>query len=1014
MSADTSFAGFTCWDPAHVQDTVFVDAASPSDAVFIATHQPAHIIRRPLDGSEGGERVTEDELLTEFLRPDAKMMLLPILGEPGTGKSHLVRWLWAQIGDGGPSRRVVYVPKYGTSLRKVVELILEKMEGDEAASLRTELREAANTFDERTAPDTLLDALAVRIQHSKDEGGGGPVDQTRAELADQIPAILRDPYFRPYFLSENGVINQFVEKALRGSRPDDRDTPFVFTEDDLPTRVRSNEASRPAREAIRALQWPNKANLAVQMLNQELGPALQRVFGLESGITLKEVMLKTRAMLAQQGAELVLLIEDFTVLQGIQRELLDAIIEPPVRRGHDELCGIRTTLAVTTGYFDTLAGTITTRAKFASHIYDLNVPYRPSGDDHDVDRLTDFVGRYLNATRVGRSELDRLWESASPEARASNSWVPNACKECPYKKVCHESFGSSQGRYGLYPFNSAALKRATSAIMEPAYFDPRAVLGSVVVFTLEQHGPDISRGQFPSTDYGEAFKSKARSQRQLPADVIYAIENYPDPERRAVLLTIWGGCPDHIINLSAGIHQAFRIPMLADLPTERPAKPPGPPPGKFPQPIDDGPLRRRPEQIDSWVAGTAFLSDDLARDIRRMLTLAVKTRIDWDATLIDGDSSVVNEALTQASFDIARAEGGRIAGRNTWQCHIKAEPRSGVMLRGLVQNFRSGHWAFSGGGDAYLIYSQSLDQWAESLLAHCRRLLGIDDPKVLPGIASALELGAAILGIPGADSDDVAAMMAAALTKTTQSMLVQAKQRKGPMGRLADGAISDNRAVLIDLILNCAGARQGGGGVQAIDAAALSPALYRLKSDWSFPEPPSDAPKALIDYLEACQQGITTAVDSELDALSVSYDKVVNLFGDRRDAPEIGDILTTVGNNAAKAKVFNPGHQLTAYLTACQKLREFDLSIIDEVGHLLQEREAMPQRALLVVLARNQRAPLEQLRELIGRIDNWLTDSLNFAKRSADHAGTGHGQTTSIDRAVDAISTLLSELERRP
>jgi hypothetical protein len=1014
MSADTGFAGFTCWDPAHVQDTVFVDAASPSDAVFMATHQPARIIRRPLDGSEGGERVSEDELLAEFLRPDAKMMLLPILGEPGTGKSHLVRWLWAQIGDGGPSRRVVYVPKYGTSLRKVIELILEKMEGDEAASLRTELREAANTFDERTAPDSLLDALAVRVQHSRDENDDSPADQMKAEVAAQLPAVLRDPYFRTFFLAENGVIHQFVEKALRGSRPDDRNTPFVFTEADIPTRVSSYEASRPAREAIRALQWPNRAQLAVKMLNEELGPALQRVFGLESGITLKDVMLRTRAMLAQQNSELVLLIEDFTVLQGIQRELLDAIIEPPVRRGHDELCGIRTTLAVTTGYFDTLAGTITSRAKFASHIYDLNVPYRPSGDNHDVDRLTDFVGRYLNATRVGRSELDRLWESASPEARATNTWVPNACKECPYKRVCHDSFRSSRDGYGLYPFNSAALHRAISAIMAPGYFDPRAVLGSVVVFTLDQHGPDIERGQFPSTDYGDAFKSKARSQRQLPADVIYAIENYPDPERRAVLLTMWGGCPDHVINLPYGIHQAFRIPMLADVAPEVIIKPPIELNGETPPPVSDEPLKRRLEQIDSWVAATAFIEDDLARTIRRMLTLALKTRIDWDVALIDGDSSVVNEALTQASFVIDRAEGGRSAGRNAWQCQIKPEPRSGVMLRGLVQNHRYGHWAFSGGGEAYRIYTESLDQWADSLLAHCQRLLGINDPEVLPGVMSALTLGAAILGIPGADSDDPAAMMAAALTKITPQMLVQAKQRKGPMGRLADSAVSDNRAVLIDLVLECAGARQGGGRVHAIDAAIFSPALWRLRSDWSFPDPPSDAPKVLIDYLAACLQGITAAVDTELDALSTSYDKVVSLLGDRRDAQEIADILSAVGSKAAKAKVFNPGYELTAYLAACQKLQEFDLDIIDEVGHLLQEREAMPQRALLVALARNQRAVLEQLSELLGRLEDWLTASLNFAKRSGSRAVTGPGQETSIDQALDAISTLLSQLARRP
>ena len=53
---------------------------------------------------------------------------MPIIGESGTGKSHLVRWL--HLRTAGPSgRRVVYIPKYGTNLRRVIELILSDMDG---------------------------------------------------------------------------------------------------------------------------------------------------------------------------------------------------------------------------------------------------------------------------------------------------------------------------------------------------------------------------------------------------------------------------------------------------------------------------------------------------------------------------------------------------------------------------------------------------------------------------------------------------------------------------------------------------------------------------------------------------------------------------------------------------------------------------------------------------------------------------------------------------------------------
>src|SRR5258706_443318 len=111
---------------------------------------------------------------------------------------------------------------------------------------------------------------------------------------------------------------------------------------------------------------PRLKRVAVELLNDNLGPAIRKLFGM-GGNRLSDVMLAVRRALLDQGVELVLLIEDFTILQGIQRELLDAITEAPMREGAFVLCPIRTAMAVTTGYFATLAQTFTTRAGFAAH-----------------------------------------------------------------------------------------------------------------------------------------------------------------------------------------------------------------------------------------------------------------------------------------------------------------------------------------------------------------------------------------------------------------------------------------------------------------------------------------------------------------------------------------------------------------------------------------------------------------------------------------------------------------------
>ena len=59
-----------------------------------------------------------------------------------------------------------------------------------------------------------------------------------------------------------------------------------------------------------------------------------------------------RAQLFHEGKELVLLVEDFVVLSGIQKQVLQVIIKEAFRDGRQVLCTMRTVLAYTTGYMD--------------------------------------------------------------------------------------------------------------------------------------------------------------------------------------------------------------------------------------------------------------------------------------------------------------------------------------------------------------------------------------------------------------------------------------------------------------------------------------------------------------------------------------------------------------------------------------------------------------------------------------------------------------------------------------
>lgn len=180
------------------------------------------------------------------------------------------------------------------------------------------------------------------------EGEGGSLGAFRR--------YFRDPFFRTaFFLRQDGVVHRFVDRALKGRRAGDSEAAFEFTFSDLQqvTYLPAGDASRLARDAQVEIQNQIGARAAAELLTENLGPAIQTVFGLEGAVSLTDVMMETRAVLAERGVELVLLIEDFTMLQGIQRELLDAVVEPPVpqrtseplrdpgdSRGHNRLLGL--------------------------------------------------------------------------------------------------------------------------------------------------------------------------------------------------------------------------------------------------------------------------------------------------------------------------------------------------------------------------------------------------------------------------------------------------------------------------------------------------------------------------------------------------------------------------------------------------------------------------------------------------------------------------------------------------
>lgn len=1015
-----SFQGFVCWSAADVNDTIVVDAVNSSAAVFLATHRPSQMLRRDFSVAAGGVLIDEEQLLEEFLAPNPGLLFVPIIGESGTGKSHLVRWLHLRLPE-DPGRRVVYIPKYGTNLRRVIELILSDMTGDTVDELRRELDRAVDSLDEAGAPPRLLNELAASIEDRSREPRPeppSPHDDYRQWLEVELPKLLLDNVFRSKLLEDGGVIDRLVKEALRGKQEDDRSEPFSFAIDDLPLSVADVARANHDVQALftQLIDSPTLREVAVELLNDNLAPAVRKLFGM-GGTRLFDVMLSVRRELLSQGAELVLLIEDFTILQGIQRELLDAITEAPRREGEDVLCPIRVAMAVTTGYFATIAQTFSTRGEFAGHVFSLDVPLSQAGRGVAPDDVADFVAGYLNASRLGQDRLEAALADAGGEQATHRRWVPNACDECVHQDRCHEAFGTSRDRFGMYPFNAAALDRAVESRL-PTIFDPRRLLGTVVRYALDQHREDIRRGEFPSSVFAQHFA--ANHLPPLDPELVEDIRALDaiDADRRVALLTFWGGRPAAVVNLLPGIHEAFALPALPDIDLQRPRRR---------EEVDlaaDGPraersvelpalVERRIASIDQWSDGTAELDQALAGELRKFLHAAVVARVDWDAELLrDTDDLVGGRAGTffrQSSFAIQNARGGGTRTSTAVSIVLPASPENAALLRSIVLHQHHGHWAFARGDERLRRLLARLDEWAPQVIAAVRSGTGTGaDWSIVQSATELLMLSARILDVPGAH-----AQTNVELTNALLSDPPPAGSRRGTAwDRLVDACSGDSRRKVRDALLNRIGARQGGGPTShAIETSALSSALTAFKRTWTLAEPPDEAPVEFKRLYADIQARMDDAIAEELTRLRTWHERITASIDPAAVPAEISDVVAEAAEAALSAGIFEPHRLRTEFTEINRVFRRTRYSVLKEIGDLVATSDAQPLGKLLSDLATDRSRPMTEVDRFVSSAELLVSSSTDRGRQQADVLRAGGGADGDLRSLFGLLGALRSTLE---
>ena len=941
---------FTCWNAASVSETVFIDIGALSrstDAVFLAAHTPARVmhLRGPEEvvSADAGEAQVLGTLLADVGTYPSNT-LIAVTGNSGTGKSHIVRWVYAQLRQSRPDLHVLYVPREVSNLRDLLRTLIKGLDlpagvgqemlarvdvaigdttdqeitsrllGAMAQELRWQFPPVASTSEETAEEKELLDRRDLLL------GIWEPGKGRRNGLSDMI----NNPFIRDHLEREGGTL-RVIAGSIAGKAADRKRSVSRFVPDDLNPRGMGKD--RDVRDFLSLMK--TRPGPALTLLQEALDKAFPEFVGLTSGSgeTLDSLFREARIRLKNSGKDLVLLFEDLVQFGPIDGALYTQFLNQPT----DELAPLRVVFAITsTNWEDRGPETVKRRLR---HEFEV-LPLQDGLNEADVSDapIQDFLARYLNLVRVGRAQVEAAWSGSDDESRKSGSWIPNACetrehgRRCRFADECRPGFGSADvspiGHVGLFPFNESALRRLARKMGADAG-TPGRLLQVALEEVLVEAGPHIRNGTYPDRRAEEHFDYRF-------ASTVPALKRGIAGEAGNRLLRadiIWGD--DRQITSSA-VLEAFTLPPLADVPV--PDEPRPKDTESVSQSAKGEPKRQveRPPlpllvQVNAWGQRPAEFLESSVEQFREWLYRGVVDRLGLDQDLIHVDQGVGKElldsALVRYSFVFPGAEYGRTPGRDRLIFDITPSDDTVELLIGVMWFNHVGHWQFEPGpfewpagyspGRLQRVTNGYLQRWADKVRAEVvRRTL---DPSIRDEVVALNAIARQCLGmaVSAPDPSETATPPLAPadtwkpVEERARSLLSETEKSQW-MSELAAVRQGDTREPqLVDTV----------GAQDAVEAAVVSPwrTLTAACGDKrGYAATLAAAATALHDAIEAAAQEHVQTVQDAVREMEKTLGGA--------DLADLAKAAQEAGDRALNNRVFRPADGWGSFERACKLL----------------------------------------------------------------------------------------------
>jgi len=425
----------------RINKVMQVEATVPYKTDFLLTHVPFENL---FHGKT--TPITEKELLSDILldNPEQHKCIM-VLGSNGSGKSHLIRWLYEKYLDKIDTdvEKVLLISRAHNTLQDTLMQILnadifpEDIKEKELEKIRTAQTEISGTELRKTINFSFTLLLDKDVQKKVK---GAELDW---QIIEMLKNYMMDDYIlNMFFMRKNGPLDRICSKlnSIDGAEVEDfegevfTEKDFDITLDQLKSHIEGGDNPSNRYTQILARKFYQNSNnirkKTVNYLNSKVDEVVQKSLKLSS-TDFQRLFERLRIKLKEQGMRLSLFVEDINAFTGIDLALMNVLITNHEAEGNDACCRLCSVVGSTIDFYETKVPTsVQERIKDDG----AEIFIREESLFKNQDDLVKFAAKYINACYLSEEELS-AWEE--------NGWDEYALPlaECTYEfstEICYE------------------------------------------------------------------------------------------------------------------------------------------------------------------------------------------------------------------------------------------------------------------------------------------------------------------------------------------------------------------------------------------------------------------------------------------------------------------------------------------------------------------------------------------------------------------------------------------------